>query len=193
MTREELPLVELDAVVEHLAHGVSGRRKGAADLPHVRAQLAEPVPHLASGSRGNHVLELVDLVVEVVDQIEVALGDLVDEVVDVHADVLVGAARFLRRPRVERPLSGRRLRDRDEDVGRRDQVDLLVVDPVFVLDCDRDQEDAEYVGAVRLQSRSGLVVLSVRGEQRRQRRGVDVRREVRLELVPRGVDQIDPT
>ena len=39
------------------------------------------------------LLELVDLVVQVVDQVEVALGDLVDEAEEVHADGLVGLAR----------------------------------------------------------------------------------------------------
>ena len=39
------------------------------------------------------VLELVDLVVEAVDQVEVPLGDLVDEVVRVHPDALVGVGR----------------------------------------------------------------------------------------------------
>ena len=43
-------------------------------------------------------------------------------------------------------LAGRRLRDRDELLVRRDEVDLLVVDAVLGRNGDRNQEDAEDVG-----------------------------------------------
>ena len=74
------------------------------------------------------ILELVDLVVQIVDQVEVALGDLVDEAEREHADVLLRPACLLGRLRVERLLVGRRLRDRHEPVGGQDEVDLLVED-----------------------------------------------------------------
>ena len=51
------------------------------------------------------ILEFVDLVVEVVDQIEVALGDLVDEVVT-NMPTSCRRGTFPRRLRVERFLSG---------------------------------------------------------------------------------------
>ena len=60
------------------------------------------------------LLELVDLVVQVVDQVEVALGDLVDEAEEVHADGLVRAGT---RPSAalgsNELLVRRRLRDRE--------------------------------------------------------------------------------
>ena len=76
--------------------------------------------------------------------------------------------------RVERLLARRRLRDRDEDVERRDEVDLLVVDAILVGNRDRDEEDPEDVVALRLDPRARLVVVDVRGEQRPQRRRVHV-------------------
>ncbi|HEV2590685.1 MAG TPA: hypothetical protein VGU02_02210 [Gaiellaceae bacterium] len=94
------------------------------------------------------VLELVDLVVECVEQVEIPLGDVVDQVVDVHADLLVRAACFLRGLRVERLLSGRCLRNGDQPFRSRDEVDLLVVDAILVGDCDGREEHAEDVVAV---------------------------------------------
>ena len=134
---------------------------------------------------GDEILELVDLVVEAVDQVEVALGDLVDEVVDEHADVFVRLARLLRRSRVERLLARRRLRDRDELLRRHDEVDLLVVEAILARDRDREQEDAEDVVAVRLDARPRLVVVDVRREQRRERRRLRCRPAGALAAPPR--------
>ena len=55
-------------------------------------------------------------------------------------------------------LARRRLRDRDELLAGRDEVDLLVVDAVLVGDGDRHEEDAEDVLAVRDDPRPRLVV-----------------------------------
>ena len=112
----------------------------------------------------------------VVDQVEVALGDLVDEAEQVHADGLVRAARVLGRLRVERLLAGRRLRDRHELLGREDEVDLLVVDAILVGNGDRDEQHADDVVAVRLDPRARLVVVDERRGQQLERRRMDARR-----------------
>ncbi len=156
------------------------------------AKLSQPDRDHPDGVIDDQVLEVVDLVVEAVDEIEVALRDRVDEVVDEHPDVLVRPTGFLRRLRVERLLAGRRLRDRDEPLGRRDHVDLLVVDAVFSRDDDREQEDAEDVVAVRLDPRARFVVVDVRGEQRGARRGVDVLRQLCLQFLFGRIDEVDP-
>ena len=147
-----------------------------------------------SGGRlvGNPVLELVDLLVEVVDQVEVALGHLIDEVVDVHADLLVLLAGALRLGGVERMLVRRRLDDGDEALVRRDEVDLLVVDPVLRGDRDREQEDPEDVVVVRFDPRARLVRVHVRREQRGECRLRESLREVADELLFVRVDELEP-
>ena len=114
------------------------------------------------------------------------------EVVGVHPDVLVRAAGLLRRRRVERLLARRRLRHRHRHVHRRDEVDLLVVQAVFGRHLDGKQQDAEHVVAVRLDSRSRLVVVLMRREERFERRRVDVRGQRVAELGRLRVDQVDP-
>ena len=147
-----------------------------------------------SGGRlvGDAVLELVDLLVEVVDQVEVALRHLVDEVVDVHADLLVRLAGELGLARVEGMLARRRLHDRDELLVRRDEVDLLVVDAILFGDGDRQQEDPEDVVVVRLDPRARLVGVHVRREQRCERRRVDRVRQVAHQLLLARVDELEP-
>ncbi len=107
-------------------------------------------------------------------------------------DVLVRLARLLRRLRVERLLSGGRLRDGDERVAGDDEVDLLVVEPVLRRHLDRQQQDPEHVIAVRLDARARLVVVDVRLEERGDRGRVDALRKVRAQLVFGRVDEVDP-
>ena len=119
-------------------------------------------------ARLDFLLELVDLVIEVVDQVEVALGDVLDEVCDEHADPVVGAARLFCGIWVEGGFARRCLRDRDEPLARRDEVDLLVIDAILVGDGDRNEEDAEDVCAVRDDPRPRLVLMVVPRGQRPQ-------------------------
>ena len=169
--------------------GVSVRRM----LQQVVAELAQPSADDFAGRAARDVfLELVDLVVEVVDEVEVALGDLVDQVIDEHPDALVGSARVLRRLRVERLLARRRLRDRDELLARRDEVDLLVVDAILVGDGDGEEEDAEDVVAVRLDPRPRLVVVHVRREQRFERGRVNAPGRCLRSSSSVGSTQVDP-
>ena len=59
-----------------------------------RQAAADPRP----GPALDRVLELVDLVVQVVDEVEVALRDVVDELVGDHPGGVVVADRFAHRP-----------------------------------------------------------------------------------------------
>ncbi len=114
------------------------------------------------------ILELVDLVVHVVDEVEVALGDLVDQVIGEHPGPLLGLAGVDCGPRVERLLAGRGLRDGDEPGLGEDEVDLLEEDPVLLGLRDREQEDADDIGVVRVDPRTWLVpVLGRRDEDAR--------------------------
>ena len=89
--------VELDAIVDDAVDRVACRAERAPDAEHVLAKVAQPAPGDLNRLVRDHVLELVDLLVEVVDEIEEALGDLVDEVVHELPDHLADAARLLRR------------------------------------------------------------------------------------------------
>jgi len=113
-------------------------------------------------------------VYHLVDQVEVMLGDLLDEAVEVHPARLERVARLLRLARVERLLAGRRLGHRDQFVHRRDEVDLLVVETVFSGNLDGQKQDPKHVVPVRLDPRTRLVVVLVRCEERRQCGRVDV-------------------
>ena len=94
------------------------------------------------------------------------------------------AAGLFRGLRIERLLSRRRLGDRHEGIERRDEIDLLVVHAILVRNGDRDEEDPEDVVALRLDPGPRLVVVDVRGEQRSQRRLVDVLGQLVLQVVP---------
>ena len=131
LAREELDALELDSPVDDLAHRVARRRQRAPDVQQVVAQVGDARADLRGRPLLDLVLELVDLVVHVVDQVEVALRDLVDQPEREHARGLERRARLLRRLRVERLLVRRRLRHGHELVGREDEVDLLVVDAVL--------------------------------------------------------------
>jgi hypothetical protein len=185
-------LRELDAVVDHAPYCVARREQCAADPAHILAQLAHaPADDLRRLVR-DAVLELVDLVVECVEEVEIALRDVVDEVVDVHADLFVVAAREFRRLRIERCLTRRCLRHGNERVERRDEVDLLVVQPVFVRYGDGEQEHAEDVIVVRLDLRPWLIVVHMRREQHVERDLVHVLGQHAIEIACARVDQVDP-
>ena len=192
VAREDLDALELDSRVDDHAHRVARGRQRAADAQQVVAERRDPFADLRGRPLLDVILELVDLVVQVVDQVEVALGDLVDEAEREHADVLLRPACLLGRLRVERLLVGRRLRDRHELVGGQDEVDLLVEDAVLGGHRDGDQEDADDVGAVGLDPWARLVVVDGRREQKLERGRVQAFRNARADLVRRRVDQVDP-
>ena len=73
-----------------------------------------PVSGLGGRCRLDTVLELVYLRVEVVDEVEVALCDVVDEPVQHHSRAVVGSARFACGPWVVGLLARRRLAHGDQ-------------------------------------------------------------------------------
>ena len=85
-----------------------------------------------------------------------------------------------------------RLAHGDEPLARRDDVDLLVEDPILLADADRDEEDAEDVVLVRLDPGPRLVVVARRREQALERAIVDLRGERPCELGLVGIEQVDP-
>ena len=173
-------------------HGVAGGRHRPADVEQVVPERRDPLADLGGAPLLDMVFDLVDLGVQLVDQVEVALGDLVDEAVEVHADRVVRPACVLGRPRVERLFARRGLRHGDELLRRQDEIDLLVVDAVLFRHRDRDQEHANDVVAVRLDPWARLVVVDERREQELERRRVELVGEVRSQRVCGGVDQVDP-
>ena len=177
LAREEIAAtLELDPAVDDLADRVARRRERAPDVQHVVAQVGDPAADLRRRPLLDLVLELVDLVVQIVDQVEVALRNVVDQPEGEHADVFLGRARLLDGLRVVRRFVRRRLRHGHEPVGREDEVHLLVIDAVLRLDRDDDEQDAEHVVPVRLDPRARLVVVDMRREQQIECSGVDVPR-----------------
>ena len=99
------------------------------------------------------LLQLVDLLVDVVEQVEVPLGDLVDEVVRDHPRGQLAAmdvAELLDAAGVERLLGARSLADGDDPVAGENEIDLLVEDAVFFRQGNGHEGQAEDVVAVAL-------------------------------------------
>jgi hypothetical protein len=164
------------------------------DVEEIVPQLRDPNPHLARGPAFDALFELVDLFVQRIDQIEEVVGDQIDDVVDDHARALVGllADRLVYRVKVAGLAALGCLADRYDTVPGRDDVDLLVVDPVLLADCDRQQEDSEEVVVVTFEPRPRLVVVHGRLEQLFERALVDLGGECLRHLPFSGVEEIDP-
>jgi hypothetical protein len=93
---------------------------------------------------------------------------------------------------VERLPALGRLPHGDDALARRDQVDLLVEDPILVADADRDEEDAEDVPLVSFQPRSRLVGVDRPLQEQLERALVDRLRERGVERLRRWVEEVDP-
>ena len=152
----------------------------------------EPAANALAGPLLDPVFELVDLVVQVVDEVEEALGDLVEEVVRDHARGKAVAARLLHRAEVDRRAVGWCLAHGEDRVLGEDQVDLLVVHAVLGYDLDRHEEDPEDVAAVALELRPGFVVVPGRREEIFHGQVMDRMREGSANRLLVGVEQIDP-
>ncbi len=85
-----------------------------------------------------------------------------------------------------------RLADRDGGGLGENEVDLLVVDEIFLRVRDRDQEDAENVVAMRFQLRPRVVLMTCRGEQLLESSRVDAGWQVSFELGRRRVEEVHP-
>ena len=157
------------------------------------AQVGQSLAGLLGRQVLDLVLELVDLGVQVVDQVEIALGDVVDDAIGDHSRFVFGPHGLSGGRRVVRgPSAGRRLAHGHDRVVREHQVDLLVVDAVFFGNRDGDQEDAEDVVAVSLERRPRLVfVLRHRFEQI-ERGLLEILWRGCPELVTARVEQVDP-
>ena len=104
----------------------------------------------------------------------------------------VRVAGLLQRADVEGPLARRRLAHGERHLGRQDEVDLLVEDPVFLGDADGDEQHAEDIGAVRLEGRPRVLVDAGRRDEPLDRARVELDRGLGQHLLARGVQQVDP-
>src|SRR5262249_35485243 len=84
LVREQRAAFDVDAAVDDFAHGVPGRRKRLADVQQVAPELRDPPARLIVRPRVYALLELLDLLVYRVEQVDVALGDVVDDEVGDH-------------------------------------------------------------------------------------------------------------
>jgi hypothetical protein len=80
VVREDLrALLDVDDAVHDAAHRVTGRRERAPDVQQIVAQRRDALARLRGALLLHLVFELVDLRVDVVDEVEVMLGNVVDE------------------------------------------------------------------------------------------------------------------
>jgi hypothetical protein len=160
LVREDLgPALDLDHVVDDAANGVPHRRQRPPDVEQVVTEVRDPRARLRRKSGLDALFDLVDLLVQVVDQVEVALGDVVEEAVGDHARRVGRLHRPLHRLDVVRRAPVRRLPHRQQRVACEDDVDLLVEDLVALVQDDGGEEDAEDVVAVSLHRGTGLVLV----------------------------------
>ena len=162
----DLPDDRVDAIVEHAPHGVAGRRERAPHVQDVVAERRELLAHARALPVVDVILELVDPVVDPVRQLEVALGDVVDEVVDDHPGRahMAGLVELAGGDAVERLEAGRALADGEDEIVRRDDIHLAV-EHGRVGEQLRHEEHAEDVVAVSLERRTRVVSVPVRREQ----------------------------
>ena len=179
LAREQGPAFDVDPAVDDLAHRIPGRRQGLADVQQVVPDLRDSPARLLGGPRVDAFFELVDLLVDRVEQVDVALSDVVDEKEGDHARRLLVLERFTELAdvaRVERGALAGRLANRDDPLAAEDEVDLLVVDDVLLGHGDRGEQEAEDVVAVALDARAqargrrGLRAASARPTRRRATR-----------------------
>lgn len=146
-------------------------------VPELGGALADP----AGRPLLDVVLELVDLLVQRVDRVQVALRDVVDELAERLRRTRPVTEGRRRRSRVVGLSPLRRLAHGQQGLQGEGDVDLLVEDLV-VGGRDGDEEDPEDVFAVGLQLRPRLVAVACRLAQQLQRTVVDARREQPIEL-----------
>ncbi len=186
-------LLDLDHVVDHAANCVAHRCERPPDVKQIVAELRDPQPRLLGSLLLDLVVELVDLRIDVVDDVEVRLGDGVDEAVRDHARrVRVVDGLPQRSEVVGLAAVGRRLPHRQDRVVGDHDVDLLVVDAVLLGNRAGEQEDAEDVVAVALHRRPRLVVVPRVSQDQLERRFLELPRRLRSKLVLIGIEEVDP-
>jgi len=97
LTGEHLLAFEIDAIVDDLPDRVAKRRERPPDVQHVVTQVRDASADPVGVPLVDPFLELLDLIGQCVDEVEEPLGDVVDQVVDDHADGVVVPAGKLSR------------------------------------------------------------------------------------------------
>src|SRR5262245_6961300 len=193
---EQRAALDVDPAVDHLPHRVPRWRQRLSDVQQVAPELRDPPADLLSRPRVDAHLELLHLVIEVVQQVDVALGDVVDQQVGDHPRrVLVGnrVARVADVARVVRWPPAGRLADRDDSVAAEDEVDLLVVDDVLLGYRNGGEQQAEDVVAVALDAGARHTTVRVcRAHELAPGVGAHLVRDVLAQLLLGRVEEIGP-
>jgi hypothetical protein len=193
---EQRSALDVDAPVDDLPDRVARRGQSLADVQQVAPELRDPPAYLLGRPGVDPLLELLDLVVERVQQVEVALRDVVDqEVGDRPRRVLVGnrVACVGDVARVERLPAAGRLADRDDSVAAEDEIDLLVIDDILFGHRDCCEQHAEDVVPVALDARPRHAAVRV-GRPHQFTPGVRAQlvRDVLAQLLLVRVEEIGP-
>ena len=85
-----------------------------------------------------------------------------------------------------------RLPYRHEHVWLRDDVELVVDDPVRSIEAAREQHHREQVRAVRLERRPSVPAVATRGAKDVHPFGVEPGRDASEDVFVRGIDEVDP-
>ena len=159
-------------------------------------QLGEPAPALLGRPAVDVLLELVDLVVDCVEQVEEALGYVVNEVIrDLpwRQLVVVRVTDVAHTLWWERLPAARGLADSHDPAPRDHEVDLLVEDEVLLGHGDRHQQDPDDVAAVASDAGADARSVLLRGAQKLlDGLGPDVARQRVAKSRFVGVEQVGP-
>ena len=137
------------------------------------------------------IFEGVDRVVEPVDDVEEAFGDLVDECVDAHARLGPGAQRGIAYVvELAGGVAGRGLADGQEHLEGGDEIDLLEHHAVGRHEGKR--QNPEYVVSLRLHPRPGLVAGARLTSEPGPRDRVNLGGHRGAERLVVGIHEVDP-
>jgi hypothetical protein len=117
------------------------------------------------------ILELVDLAMDPIDEVKEVLGNEVHDAIGEHPSRQSFSTHVMDGREIQRRALVWCLADRERQAGCQDEIDLLVVHAVLGRHDHGNEEHAEHVVAVTLESRAWLVLMDVRNYEIRGRHG----------------------
>ena len=154
--REQPVRADVEGPVDDAPDCGAGRAHDSAGVDEIVAERREPTAHLTARPVLDVILELVDLRVGGIHDVEVRLGDVVDESVDELTDRRV--ARDPQACRVPRRSVRRRLPDRHEELRRGHEPDLPAHETVLLRTREDRHEQAVRIASVPFEQRPRRVV-----------------------------------
>ena len=145
-----------------------------------------------SGADVDAILELLDLSVGRVEGCEVRVGHVVDEPVDERPGRRTVLCGWVEANRIERRSARRSLSHRDEELGRGNEIDLLVDDLIRIWARLGGQEHAEDVGTVSFEQGPWRASVAWTCRESLDNLRVDVNRQRREQILCGRIDEVEP-